>query len=183
MFDIGWSELLVIGVVALIVIGPKDLPGMFRTLGRFTARAKAMAREFQASLEAAAEETGVKDVTDDLQKLTSVKNLGLDSVTDAAKSLTDTKFDPDEIRRKITEADAAKAAEEKKPARAKTGEKSTAAKKPTTKAKAGATKKTSAAKKPGTTRKKTPAKSAAGAAKAKSGGTSKTSSSSSKGKK
>jgi len=182
MFDIGWSELLVIGVVALIVIGPKDLPGMFRTLGRFTARAKAMAREFQASLEAAAEETGVKDVTDDLQKITSVKNLGLDSVTDAAKSLTETEFDPDEIRRKITEADAAKAAEEKKPAKAKTGGKSTA-KKPAAKAKAGATKKTTTAKKPATTRKKAPAKSANGAAKAKSGGSAKTGSSSSKGKK
>ena len=36
MLDIGWTELLVIGVVALIVIGPKDLPGMFRTMGRFT---------------------------------------------------------------------------------------------------------------------------------------------------
>jgi len=44
-FDMGMSELLVIGVVALIVVGPKDLPGMFRTLGRFTARAKSMARE------------------------------------------------------------------------------------------------------------------------------------------
>ncbi len=105
MFDIGWSELLVIGVVALIVIGPKDLPEMFRTLGRFTARARAMAREFQATLEAAAEESGVKDVTDDLKKMTSVKNLGLDSVTDAAKTLTDTSFDPDEFLGKTDKAD------------------------------------------------------------------------------
>jgi len=104
MFDIGWSELLVIGVVALIVIGPKDLPEMFRTLGRFTARARAMAREFQATLEAAAEETGVKDVTDDLKKMTSVKNLGLDSVTEAARTLTDTDFDPEESFGKIEEA-------------------------------------------------------------------------------
>ena len=44
MLDIGWSELLLIGVVALIVIGPKDLPHMFHALGRITARARAMAR-------------------------------------------------------------------------------------------------------------------------------------------
>ena len=51
MFDIGWSELLLIGVVALIVVGPKDLPRMFRTLGQFTARARHMARDFQRAME------------------------------------------------------------------------------------------------------------------------------------
>ena len=40
MFDIGWTELLLIGIVALIVVGPKDLPVMFHTLGRFTAKAR-----------------------------------------------------------------------------------------------------------------------------------------------
>ena len=46
MFDIGMSELLLIGIVALIVIGPKDLPGLFHTLGRFTAKMRALGREF-----------------------------------------------------------------------------------------------------------------------------------------
>ena len=55
MFDVGWSELLVIGIVALIVVGPRDLPGMFRALGRFTAKARGMAREFQRAMEAAAD--------------------------------------------------------------------------------------------------------------------------------
>ena len=84
MFDIGWTELMVIGVVALIVIGPKDLPEMFRTLGRFTAKAKGMAREFSRAMETAADEAGVKDVASDLRKMTSAKAMGLDAVKDAA---------------------------------------------------------------------------------------------------
>jgi sec-independent protein translocase protein TatB len=84
MFDLGMSELLVIGIVALIVIGPKDLPMMFRTLGRFTAKARNMAREFSRAMEAAADETGVKDVAADLRKVTDPKSMGLDALKDAA---------------------------------------------------------------------------------------------------
>lgn len=84
MFDIGWTELVVIGVVALIVIGPKDLPELFRTLGRFTAKARGMAREFQRAMESAADEAGVRDVADDLRKATSARSLGLDAVKSAA---------------------------------------------------------------------------------------------------
>lgn len=84
MFDLGMSELLVIGVVALIVIGPKDLPVMFRTMGRFTAKARNMAREFSRAMEAAADETGVKDVAADLRKATDPKSMGIDALKDAA---------------------------------------------------------------------------------------------------
>ena len=92
MFDIGWSELIIIGVVALIVIGPRDLPDMFRTLGRFTARLRGMARDFQRAMEAAADESGVKDVAKDLKSVTSSRNLGLDAVKDAATRFE--KWDP-----------------------------------------------------------------------------------------
>ena len=87
MFDIGWTELLVIGIVALIVVGPKDLPVMFRKLGQFTAKARGMAREFQRAMEQAADETGVKDVSRDLRDMTSSKKLGLDKLKHATRDL------------------------------------------------------------------------------------------------
>ncbi|TYO89956.1 Sec-independent protein translocase protein TatB [Oceanicella actignis] len=64
MFDIGWSELLVIGALALIVVGPKDLPVMLRTLGRYVGKARGMAREFQRTLEDAAREADLPELRD-----------------------------------------------------------------------------------------------------------------------
>ena len=85
MFDIGWTELLVIGIVALIVVGPQDLPRMFAALGRFTAKARSMGREFQRAMDDAAKDTGVSETARDLRNMTSKKNLGLDKIEDAAK--------------------------------------------------------------------------------------------------
>lgn len=88
MFDIGWTELLVIGIVALVVVGPKDLPVMFKTFGRFMARARSMAREFQRAMEQAADDSGVKDVAKDLNAATS----GMDKLKAAADKFE--KWDP-----------------------------------------------------------------------------------------
>lgn len=92
MFDIGMTELLVIGIVALIVVGPKDLPGMFRTLGRFTGKMRGMAREFQRAMEDAADESGVRDIHKDLKGYSNPKKFGLDKLTEAADSFD--KWDP-----------------------------------------------------------------------------------------
>ena len=105
MFDIGWMELMVIGVVALIVVGPRDLPDMFRQLGRFTAKLRAMGREFSRAMEQAAQESGVRDVANDLKKVTDPKSMGLDAVKSAADRFE--KWDP--LKRKIPRPAAAAA--------------------------------------------------------------------------
>lgn len=90
--DIGWAELMLVGIVALIVIGPEDLPQMFRQLGRFTAKLKSMSREFSRAMEQAAKDTGVNDVAKDLRAATSPKAMGLDKVKEAADRFE--KWDP-----------------------------------------------------------------------------------------
>lgn len=86
------SELLVIGIVALVVIGPRDLPEMFRQLGRFTAKLRAMSREFSRAMEQAANEAGVKDVAKDLNAIANPKAMGLNAVKDAVDKFE--KWDP-----------------------------------------------------------------------------------------
>jgi sec-independent protein translocase protein TatB len=62
MFDISWSEFLLIGVVALIVIGPKELPGVLRTLGQYTRKVRSMASEFQSQFQEAMREAEMADL-------------------------------------------------------------------------------------------------------------------------
>ena len=62
MFDIGWSEFVLIAVVALIAIGPKELPGVLRTVGQWMAKARKMAAEFQSQFQEAMREAEMADL-------------------------------------------------------------------------------------------------------------------------
>lgn len=84
MFDFGWTELLVIGVVALIVVGPKDLPVMFRAMGKFTGKLKAMGREFSRAMNDAADESGVNDISNSIKAAANPQKFGADKLREAA---------------------------------------------------------------------------------------------------
>jgi sec-independent protein translocase protein TatB len=71
MFEIGWGELLIIGVVALIAIGPKELPGVLRTLGQWMNKLRRMASEFQSQFHEAMREAEMADLKKQVDDMTS----------------------------------------------------------------------------------------------------------------
>ena len=81
MFDIGWSELLIIGIVALIVIGPKELPGALRTLGQWMTKIRRMAAEFQGQFQDAMREAELAELKKEMDDM-------------AAKAQSYGQFDP-----------------------------------------------------------------------------------------
>ena len=86
MFDLGATELLVIGIVAIIVVGPKELPKMLRSFGQFVAKMRGMAREFQSMFEEAARDTGMDDMA---KSVSEVKNFSVaDSVNEAMNPIS-----------------------------------------------------------------------------------------------
>lgn len=83
MLDMSWGEVMVIGAVALIVIGPKDLPRALRTVGQVTGKLRRMAAEFQGQFNEAMREAELDDVKKQLQ-----------GVNDSVSSLNNTNFNP-----------------------------------------------------------------------------------------
>lgn len=95
MFDLGWTEILLIAVVAIVVIGPKDLPRAMRTVGQWTTKVKRMAGDFQRQFNEAVREAELEDVKKEVASLGKI-----DPMADLRKSLT--KVDSDlkgEIRK------------------------------------------------------------------------------------
>ena len=86
MFDIGWSELVVLGVIALIVVGPKELPALLRTIGRYTGFLKKQASEFRAQFDQAMREAELDQIKKDVQ---SFKDDITSTVQATTKTLTD----------------------------------------------------------------------------------------------
>lgn len=104
MFDIGWQELFLIGVVTLVVVGPKDLPRVLRTGARYMQKARAMSREFQNGLAEMAREAELDDIKQRVENAARF-DLGDElrkSVDPTGKLSSD--FDPAEYNRRIKEA-------------------------------------------------------------------------------
>lgn len=94
MFDIGWSELMLIGIVALIVIGPKELPSVLRTVGRTVTKLRRMAGEFQGQFQEALREADIADMRKEINDITdsarsSFTSVGAGEAFDPLKSIRD----------------------------------------------------------------------------------------------
>lgn len=121
MFDIGWTEILVIAVVAIIVVGPKDLPRMLRSLGRYAGQLRRTAGEFRAQFDDAIRESELDELRSSLQDATDLNPLNQikDAVSD---SMTPLKQSADNIKSAIEapESTGDKAAPAKSKAKTKT---------------------------------------------------------------
>ncbi|MEJ6392232.1 Sec-independent protein translocase protein TatB [Gymnodinialimonas sp. 2305UL16-5] len=114
MPDIGMMELLVIGIVALIVVGPKDLPKLFQRVGQIVGQVRGMAREFSRAMNEAADESGMTEMTKDLRaasKFTNPGKMAKDIVGDVMDDIDPTKFEEGSETRIIAEKKAKAQAE------------------------------------------------------------------------
>jgi sec-independent protein translocase protein TatB len=91
MFDIGWSELVVIAVVALIAIGPKELPGVLRMVGQWIGKARKMAGEFQGQFQEAMREAEMADLKKSFDEVREAATgfTGANVMTELQKDVTD----------------------------------------------------------------------------------------------
>lgn len=101
MFDIGWSEMAVVAVVALVVIGPKDLPKLLRTVGQWTGKARALAREFQSHLDDLARQSELDELKKQAEAVTRF---------DVKEEIANTIDPGGELKKAIEESDPAKLA-------------------------------------------------------------------------
>ena len=88
MFDIGWSELVVIAVVALIAIGPKELPGVLRMVGQWMGKARKMAAEFQGQFQEAMREAEMADLKKSFDEVKDIAT-GNNVMTSLQKDVND----------------------------------------------------------------------------------------------
>jgi len=115
MFDISWTEFLLIGIVALIVIGPKELPAVMRSLGQWTRKIRSLAADFQNQFHEAMREAEmadlkkqVDDMASDIKQYDPLKDVRAD-VEAIGKDLDESVKSPDQAADKdaAREADGA----------------------------------------------------------------------------
>jgi sec-independent protein translocase protein TatB len=92
MFDFSWSELLLIGIVALVFIGPKELPGVLRTVGQWMAKVRRMASDFQGQFQDAMREAELAELKKEVDEMTSQAShyANLDPLGEARKEMDKT---------------------------------------------------------------------------------------------
>jgi sec-independent protein translocase protein TatB len=95
MFDIGWGEFLVIGVVALIAIGPKELPAVLRTVGQWMTKMRRLASEFQGQFHEAIREAEMADLKKEVDEMTEKAKsyANFDPIGDIQKDIESTLLD------------------------------------------------------------------------------------------
>lgn len=108
MFDIGWSELLIIGVMALIVVGPKDLPVLLRNIGRYVGIIRRQASEFRAQFDEALRETEFDQIRKDVA---GIKQDVTSTVHEATRQV-ERDLDPGSLNEPSTPSKQEKAAED-----------------------------------------------------------------------
>lgn len=96
MFDVSWSELLIVGIVALIVVGPKDLPRFLNTLGRYAGMVRRQANEFRTVFEQAMREAEMDEIQKEVRAVSEGVKASLDEATrsvESVKTASETKID------------------------------------------------------------------------------------------
>lgn len=194
MFDIGWPEMLVIAIVMIVVVGPKDLPKMLRSFGRTTAKLRSMAGDFRKQFDDALKEAeldDIKSLADDARKLNPTNQIkkalspmekaaqdvrtGLDAAMkpqgSSQAASTPQPAEPAKAGAAAIPGEPATPVETAKPAAKTNGQAAAAAAKPAAKPAASKAKPATSKPKPATTPKaKAPAKPKTARAKAKAGG-------------
>lgn len=94
MLDIGWWELMVVGMVALVVVGPKELPTLLRTIGRYVGMAKRQADEFRSQFDDAMRDSEFNDLRNEMNEIQS----GVTSSLNEAQQSIDNKLDEDDFK-------------------------------------------------------------------------------------
>ena len=90
MFSFGWSEIALIVIVVIIVVGPKEIPNLLKQIGTFSKSLKKISRDFKNSLNELAEENDLKDVKKSISDLNSIKK-NLDPTVDLQKEINSIK--------------------------------------------------------------------------------------------